>query len=73
VQADTKSLLKDFFSGLEQLLRNTPANEVSLHAAYTKSAAKKATSSMNTKDLRKAIETMSKRVEKHFFDVSNPA
>lgn len=51
---------------MEQLLRTTPANEVGLHSAYTKSAARRVTSSLNAKDLRKAVEPLAKRVEKHF-------
>jgi hypothetical protein len=46
---------------------------VSLHSAYTKSSAKKATGSLTGKDLRKAVETLSKRVEKHFTDIENPS
>lgn len=56
----------DFFQGLEQLLRTTPPSEVGLHASFTKSACKRVGSSMGVKDLRKAIEALAKRVEKHF-------
>ena len=57
---------QDFFLGMEQLLRTTPPNEVGLHSAYTKSAVRRVTSSLNAKELRKAVEPLAKRVEKHF-------
>ena len=56
----------DFFQGLEQVLRTTPPSEVGVHATFTKSACKRVAGSMGPKDLRKAVETLAKRVEKHF-------
>lgn len=41
-----------------------------MHGAYTKSALKRAISSLSAKDLRKAVETLFKRVDKHFNDPS---
>ncbi|KAK4686866.1 exocyst complex component 1, partial [Tremellales sp. Uapishka_1] len=58
--------LLDFFDGVEKLLQTTPANEVQLHASYNRSALKKVLKDNGAKDIRKAIDTMSKRVEKHF-------
>jgi hypothetical protein len=67
-------LMQDFFAGLEQLLRTTPPTEVSLHNAYTRSALRRTTSDVRAKDLRKAIDQLYKRVDKHFGgDVANPA
>ncbi|GAA5913162.1 hypothetical protein JCM6882_005804 [Rhodosporidiobolus microsporus] len=64
----------DFFAGLEQLLRTTPPTEVSLHSAYTRSALRRTTSDVRSKDLRKAIDVLYKRVDKHFGgDVASPA
>lgn len=57
---------QDFFQGLEQILRTTPATEVSLHSNYTRSALKRTTASLSAKDLRKAIDVLYKRVDKHF-------
>lgn len=65
--------MQDFFQGIEQLLATTPASEISLHSQYTKSAAKRVISSMDRKDLKRAIEALSKRVEKHFIDITNPS
>jgi exocyst complex component 1 len=55
------------------LLRSTPANEVGLHSEYKKSAFKRTLGSLDSKDLKRAIESLSKRVDKHFNDVSNPS
>ncbi|MCO5588234.1 hypothetical protein L7F22_042189 [Adiantum nelumboides] len=56
----------DFGDGIDALLRSTPANEVSLHSAYSKQAAKRLVKEFSAKDIRKAIEALSKRVQKHF-------
>ena len=58
----------DFGNGIDALLQTTPANEVTLHSAYSKSSAKKLVREYTAKDLRKAVEAMSKRVQKHFAD-----
>lgn len=67
------SMMQDFFQGIEQLLATTPASEVSLHSQYTKSAAKRVVASMDRRDLKRAVEALSKRVEKHFIDITNPS
>lgn len=64
---------QDYFQGLEQLLRTTPPTEVNLHGAYTKASLKRATADLRSKDLRKAVEVLYKRVDKHFGDVLNPS
>ncbi|WVQ76259.1 hypothetical protein IAR50_005924 [Cryptococcus sp. DSM 104548] len=63
----------DFFDGVERLLKSTPANEVSLHQSYNRSALKKVLKEHGAKDMRKAVETMSRRVDKHFSDEDDPA
>ncbi|GAA5947406.1 hypothetical protein JCM3765_001664 [Sporobolomyces pararoseus] len=68
------SRVVDYFAGLEQLLRTTPPTEVSLHSAYTKSALRRTLSDVRPKDLRKAIDALYKRVDKHFgADISSPS
>ncbi|ODN76094.1 hypothetical protein L202_06031 [Cryptococcus amylolentus CBS 6039] len=62
----------DFFDGVERLLKSTPANEVSLHQSYNRSALKKVLKEHGAKDMRKAVETMSRRVDKHFSDEDDP-
>ncbi|WVF66184.1 hypothetical protein IAT40_000924 [Kwoniella sp. CBS 6097] len=56
----------DFFDGVERLMATTPANEVSLHQSYSRSALKKVLKDNGGKDMRKAIDVISKRVDKHF-------
>ncbi|WWC58251.1 uncharacterized protein I303_100789 [Kwoniella dejecticola CBS 10117] len=57
----------DFFDGIERLLTTTPPSEVPLHSAYNRSSLKKILKDNGSlKDLRKSIETLSKRVDKHF-------
>lgn len=61
-----RAVAQDFFTGLEQLLRTTPPTEVSLHAAYTKQSVRRVLNDLRAKDLRKAVEQLYKRVDKHF-------
>ncbi|GAA5999358.1 uncharacterized protein JCM10292_001230 [Rhodotorula paludigena] len=64
----------DFFAGLEQLLRTTPPTEVSLHSAYTRAALRRITADVRAKDLRKGVDALYKRVDKHFGgEVANQA
>ena len=69
--------MMDFADAVELLMRSTPANEITLHQAYSKSAFKKLAKEYTSKDVRKAIETLAKRVQKHFAadeeDASAPA
>ncbi|PWN50662.1 hypothetical protein IE53DRAFT_362197 [Violaceomyces palustris] len=58
--------MMDFGDGIDSLLRSTPALEVSLHSAYSKSAMKRLVKEYTQKDVRKAVEALSKRVAKHF-------
>lgn len=51
---------------MERLLKTTPANEVSVHDGCSKSALKKVLKETTAKDMRKAVETMARRVDKHF-------
>lgn len=69
------TFFQDFFQGLEQLLRTTSATDIPTSSPYSKSSLKRATSDLRAKDLRKAIEVLYKRVDKHFGDVSisNPS
>lgn len=60
--------LMDFFDGVERLSRTTPANEISVHSNYNRSALKKVIKEQTAKDMRKAVEAMARRVDKHFSD-----
>ncbi|KAM0792567.1 hypothetical protein ACM66B_005230 [Microbotryomycetes sp. NB124-2] len=64
------SRVLDYFAGLESLLRTTPPTEVSLHSAYTKAALRRVLSDLRSKDVRKAVDALYKRVDKHFNDQS---
>ena len=52
--------------GVERLLRTTAPNEVAMHPNYSKSNLKKVLKDTNSKDMRKAVEAMARRVDKHF-------
>lgn len=52
--------------GVERLMKTTPPNEVSLNPNYSKSTLKKVLKDTTAKDMRKAVEAMARRVDKHF-------
>lgn len=60
--------MMDFSNGIDALLQSTPANEVTFHSAYSKSAMKKLVKEYTPKDQRKLIDGLAKRVQKHFTD-----
>ncbi|BEJ16672.1 hypothetical protein CspHIS471_0600730 [Cutaneotrichosporon sp. HIS471] len=62
------SRLMDFFDGVERQLKTTPPNEVNMHSAYSRSTLKKVLKDTGSKDMKKAIEAMARRVDKHFND-----
>ncbi|KAJ6509372.1 exocyst complex component Sec3-domain-containing protein [Mycena vitilis] len=62
--------LIDYFEGIERLLKTTAPSEVSTNASYNKSALKKVVKEYNAKDIRKHVDALFKRVEKHFTEAS---
>ncbi|KAJ7706358.1 exocyst complex component sec3 subunit [Mycena rosella] len=62
--------LIDYFEGVERLLKTTAPSEVSTNASYNKSALKKVVKEYNAKDIRKHVDALFKRVEKHFTEAS---
>jgi len=62
------SKIIDYFEGVERLLKTTAPTEVSKNASYNRSALKRVVKEYNAKDVRKHIDTLFKRVEKHFTD-----
>jgi hypothetical protein len=52
--------------GVERLLKTTAPKDVSMNNNYSKSTLKKILKDLGTKDMRKAVETMARRVDKHF-------
>jgi exocyst complex component 1 len=61
---------QDYFDGLEQLLKTTAPSEVSRNSSYSRSALKKVVKEYDAKDVRKHVDALFKRVEKHFTEAS---
>ncbi|KAF9229108.1 hypothetical protein BS17DRAFT_771038 [Gyrodon lividus] len=60
------SKLIEFFDGLERLLKTTAPSEVQKNSNYNKSSLKKVLKEFDSKDVRKHIDVLFRRVEKHF-------
>ncbi|KAI0249489.1 exocyst complex component Sec3-domain-containing protein [Lactifluus subvellereus] len=61
------SKIIDYFDGVEQLLKTTAPSEVSgSSSSYSRSALKKVVKEFDSKDVRKHLDVLFKRVEKHF-------
>jgi hypothetical protein len=58
--------LLEFFEGVEGLLKTGPADEVSYHVQYSKSALKDVIKKYPGKEVKKSLESLYKRVDKHF-------
>ncbi|EFP78831.2 hypothetical protein PGT21_032207 [Puccinia graminis f. sp. tritici] len=63
----------DYFQGIDELLRTTEPTQIPQHSQYTRASLKRVISTQDKKDIKKSIETLSKRVDKHFSDVANPS
>ncbi|KAL7754371.1 hypothetical protein RI367_000352 [Sorochytrium milnesiophthora] len=59
------SKLIEFFDGIDNLLRTGTPEEVGFHMNYNKTAAKRIVGQYPLKEVRKAIDAVYKRVEKH--------
>ena len=53
---------------MERLLKTTAPTEIQNNGNYSKSALKKVVKEYNAKDIRKQVDALFKRVEKHFED-----
>lgn len=60
----------DYFEGVERLLKTTAPTEVANNGTYSRSALKKVVKEYNAKDIRKQVDVLYKRVEKHFTEAS---
>ncbi|ORZ26054.1 exocyst complex component Sec3-domain-containing protein [Absidia repens] len=58
--------LLEFFDGVEILLRTTTPEEVAFHVNYNKTQLRKVIAMYPPKDIRKSLEQLYKRVDKHF-------
>ncbi|CAE6420393.1 unnamed protein product [Rhizoctonia solani] len=56
----------DYFDGVERLLQTTAPSEISNNNSFSRSALKKVVKEYDSKDMRKNIDGLYKRVEKHF-------
>ncbi|OJT02748.1 Exocyst complex component 1 [Trametes pubescens] len=63
----------EYFEGVERLLKTTAPTEVTSNSSYSRSALKKVVKEYTTKDVRKYIDALFKRVEKHFTEASEKA
>ncbi|PJF17479.1 Exocyst complex, component Exoc1 domain-containing protein [Paramicrosporidium saccamoebae] len=62
------SKLLEFFDGISAQLENTPPEEVAFHASYSKASAKRVLTAYPVREVRKNLELVWVRVEKHFGD-----
>ncbi|KDQ19898.1 hypothetical protein BOTBODRAFT_27319 [Botryobasidium botryosum FD-172 SS1] len=63
----------DYFDGVERLLQAMTPADVANNSSYNKLALKRVVKEYNTKDLRRSIDVLYKRVEKHFSQVADGA
>ncbi|KIY45788.1 hypothetical protein FISHEDRAFT_48677 [Fistulina hepatica ATCC 64428] len=60
----------DYFEGVERLLKSISPPDVANNGSYNRSALKKVVKEYNVKDVRKHVDALFKRVEKHFTEAS---
>ncbi|KAH8099365.1 exocyst complex component Sec3-domain-containing protein [Cristinia sonorae] len=60
----------DYFEGVERLLKTTAPSEISSNSTYSKTALKKVVKEFTAKDVRKNVDALFKRVEKHFTETT---
>lgn len=63
----------DYFDGIERLLTTTAPTEVSKNSNYNRSSLKKVVKEFDGKDIRKHVDALFKRVEKHFTEAEEKA
>ncbi|KAG5636373.1 hypothetical protein H0H81_008291 [Sphagnurus paluster] len=61
---------QDYFEGVERLLKTTAPTEVANNNIYSKSGLRKVVREYTSKDLRKLVDSLFVRVEKHFAEAS---
>lgn len=61
-------LFQDFFEGLDRFAKDSNASEIGSNSNFTKAILRKILKDYNSKDIRKYVDVLSKRVEKHFTD-----
>ncbi|KIW76606.1 hypothetical protein Z517_09050 [Fonsecaea pedrosoi CBS 271.37] len=65
----------DFLESTEALMKGTDSSFTSIanKPSHSRSAAKKILGSYDAKEVRKGVETLKKRIEKHFTDADDPS
>ncbi|KXS17867.1 hypothetical protein M427DRAFT_54115 [Gonapodya prolifera JEL478] len=63
--------LLEFFEGVEDLLRTGAAEEVSFHIQFNKNALKEVLRKQSAKEMKRNLEQLYKRVDKHFQEGEN--
>ncbi|KAL1922367.1 uncharacterized protein VTP21DRAFT_9906 [Calcarisporiella thermophila] len=58
--------LLEYFNGVENLLRTTAPSEIPFHVTFNKSALRKVLANSPGKEMKKSLEILYKRVDKHF-------
>lgn len=62
--------VQDFFESLDRAAKDSNPAEVTNSSNYNKAALRKTIKDYNSKDIRKHVDNLSKRVEKHFTESS---
>lgn len=64
--------LLDFVQSIESLQENGNAADIASRASHSRMVAKKVLSSYDSKEIKRGVEMLKKRVEKHFGDADDP-
>ncbi|KAJ5678769.1 hypothetical protein N7462_007013 [Penicillium macrosclerotiorum] len=64
--------LLDFIQSVENLEANGNVTEIATRASHSRMVAKKVLSSYDAKEIKRGVEMLKKRVEKHFGDADDP-
>jgi hypothetical protein len=62
---------KDFLQGVETFVQSNPSEDVTARISFSKSAFRKVLSHYDPKELRKGIDLLHRRVDKHFGQVQD--
>ncbi|KDR85366.1 hypothetical protein GALMADRAFT_234191 [Galerina marginata CBS 339.88] len=58
----------DFFEGLDRVAKDSSMGEITSNSNFSKAALRKVIKDYNSKDIKKHVDVLSKRVEKHFIE-----
>jgi hypothetical protein len=63
--------IQDYFDGVERLMQTTAPSQISNNSNYNKSALRKVLKEYDGKDVKRLVDALYKRVEKHFAENSS--